>query len=177
MYNAPRCKELQQKLIQCNYSCGSYGADGIYGRSTHNALGQFQADHGLVKDYLAGNNTFAKLDQIIASKSNKNNNWVLKLQKELNVQGFKDKNGNKLVEDGIAGEMTLSACPVLKKGTKGNITKLLQEQLATLQYLSGGVDGIFGSGTESSVKNFQNAKKLSCDGIVGRNTWKKLLNL
>lgn len=176
-YNSPRCKELQQKLIQCGYSCGSYGADGIYGKNTHDSLGSFQADHGLVKDYLAGNNTFAKLDQVIANKNTKNNNWVLKLQKELNVQGFKDENGNKLIEDGIAGAMTLSACPVIKKGTKGNITKLLQEQLAALQYLSGGVDGIFGSGTESSVKNFQSAKKLSCDGIVGRNTWKKLLNL
>lgn len=175
-YNAVRCKELQQKLIKCGYSCGTYGADGIYGRSTHNALGNFQADHGLTKDYLAGKNTFAKLDQKIANQNN-SNNWVLRLQQELNIQGFRDKNGNKLIEDGLAGAMTLSACPLIKKGAQGNITKLLQEQLTTLKYHSGAVDGIFGNGTQSSVKDFQSAKSLSSDGIVGYNTWKKLLNL
>lgn len=37
------------------------------------------------------------------------------------------------------------------------------------------VDGYFGSGTESTVKSFQSSKGLTSDGIVGKNTWEKLV--
>ncbi len=37
------------------------------------------------------------------------------------------------------------------------------------------VDGIFGPQTESAVKAFQQSKSLAADGIVGPNTWPKLL--
>ena len=39
------------------------------------------------------------------------------------------------------------------------------------------VDGVFGGGTQRAVQEFQRANKLTPDGIVGRNTWNKLLNL
>ena len=97
--------------------------------------------------------------------------WVRSLQAELNAQGFKDSNGNKLVVDGIAGSKTLSACPTLKVGARGNITKLMQQKVGTT------ADGIFGNNTKQAVKNYQKSKGLSVDGIVGRNTWRKLLGL
>lgn len=105
------------------------------------------------------------------------NAWVKKLQSELNAQGFRDSNGNKLVVDGIAGSKTLSACPTLKVGAQGNITKLLQEKLTSLGYGTNGVDGIFGNGTKNAVIKYQKSKGLSSDGIVGQNTWRKLLGL
>lgn len=37
------------------------------------------------------------------------------------------------------------------------------------------VDGIFGAGTENAVKAFQSAFQLTPDGIVGKDTWYKLL--
>ena len=64
-----------------------------------------------------------------------------------------------------------SGCPTLKIGSKGNITKLLQERLNI------SADGIFGVGTKSRVINYQKSKGLVADGIVGRNTWRKLLRL
>lgn len=39
-----------------------------------------------------------------------------------------------------------------------------------------GADGIFGAGTENAVKAFQRHHGLTVDGIVGQNTWDKLLN-
>lgn len=60
-----RCKELQQKLIKVGYDCGGFGADGMYGKGTHEDLIAFQKKYGLVVDGLAGNNTFKKLDEVI----------------------------------------------------------------------------------------------------------------
>ena len=45
-------------------------------------------------------------------------NIYSQLQTLLNYYCFKDKKGNYLKVDGIPGELTLSACPLLKKGTK-----------------------------------------------------------
>ena len=97
--------------------------------------------------------------------------WVRSLQAELNVQGFRDNNGNRLVVDGIAGSKTLSACPTLRVGARGNITKLMQQKIGVA------ADGIFGNGTKQAIINYQRSKGLVADGIVGRNTWRKLLGL
>lgn len=103
------------------------------------------------------------------SKSN-GDDWIRRLQRELNVQGFRDKNVNKLSEDGILGEMTISAMPVIKKGTRGNITKLVQELLVSKGYDTGGVDGIAGSKTDSAIRNYQRARNISVDGCFGKNS-------
>lgn len=100
------------------------------------------------------------------------NDWVRRLQAECNKQGFSNQ-----VVDGIAGPNTLNGCPTLKYGSRGNITKLLQEKLVSLGYNTNGVDGIFGSGTKNAVIKYQKSKGLSADGIVGQNTWRKLLGL
>jgi len=54
---------------------------------------------------------------------------------------------------------------VLKKGSRGDDVKTLQ------QFLGLTADGIFGSGTDASVKKWQKENGLSADGIVGPNTW------
>ena len=98
--------------------------------------------------------------------------WVKRLQIACNAQGFSNQ-----VVDGIPGKNTLNGCPMVKKGARGNITKLLQEKLVSLGYNTNGVDGIFGSGTENAVRLFQRSNRLVSDGIVGKNTWRKILNI
>ena len=100
------------------------------------------------------------------------NDWIKRLQAECNKQGFSNQ-----TVDGIPGPNTLKGCPLLREGARGNITKLVQEKLTNLGYSTNGVDGIFGSGTKSAVIKYQRAKGLSADGIVGQNTWKRLLGL
>lgn len=95
-----------------------------------------------------------------------NDKWISRLQNECNIQGFSNQK-----VDGIAGPKTLAGCPTLKYGSKGNITKLLQEKLGVV------TDGIFGNATKSEVIKYQKSKVLSADGIVGQNTWRKLLNM
>ena len=163
-------KELQKLLIAKGYSCGSSGADGIFGNGTKKAVIAFQKANGLTVDGLAGKRTMEKLKRSSTSSSN----WISRLQAECNKQGFSNQK-----VDGIAGKNTLAGCPTLRSGARGEITKLLQERLIILGYSCGssGADGIFGNGTKKAVIAFQKAKGLSTDGIVGRNTWKKMLGL
>lgn len=95
--------------------------------------------------------------------------WVARLQSELNEQFDKG-----LKVDGRKGPKTLSACITVKRGAKGNITKLIQERLNSVGF-SLSTDGKFGGGTERAVEVFQKNRGLKQDGIVGTNTWDWLL--
>ena len=92
------------------------------------------------------------------TNSNNTDNWIKRLKEECNKQGF-------------------SSYPTCRKGARGNITKLLQEKLVSLGYNTNGIDGIFGIGTEKAVMSFQKSNGLLIDGIVGKNTWSKLLKI
>lgn len=60
------------------------------------------------------------------------------------------------------------------RGNRGNDVKAIQHLLVRRGY-SLSTDGVFGSGTESAVKDFQSRNGLSSDGIVGPATWEKLV--
>ncbi len=66
--------------------------------------------------------------------------------------------------------------PLLKEGMEGDSVKLLQTRLQALGYYTGNIDGIFGPNTRIAVIAAQTALKLDGDGIVGAQTWRKLLN-
>ena len=58
----------------------------------------------------------------------------------------------------------------LKRGSKGDSVKKLQEKLNQLGFNCGEADGIFGINTYNAVKAFQLANGLTADGIAGYNT-------
>ena len=64
--------------------------------------------------------------------------------------------------------------PQLKRGSLSNYVLIAQDDLNTLGYTTGGLDGIFGSATENAVRRYQRAVGLTADGIVGCNTWRSL---
>lgn len=87
------------------------------------------------------------------------------------VKDFQAKNG--LAVDGIAGPDTFTAMGLpelvlLRRGSRGATVKKLQEALGI------GADGVFGSGTEKAVKEFQAKNGLDADGLAGPETLAKL---
>ena len=64
--------------------------------------------------------------------------------------------------------------PIIKQGSRGNYVCIAQDNLNTLGYRTGGLDGVFGTQTNTAVRNYQKAKGLSVDGIIGCNTWRSL---
>lgn len=64
----------------------------------------------------------------------------------------------------------------LKQGSKEYLVAIIQYKLNYLGYNCGIEDGIFGNTSKNAVINFQKAKGLTADGIVGKNTWNKLFN-
>lgn len=59
---------------------------------------------------------------------------------------------------------------VLRPGDEGEAVEALQEDLATLGYYTGPVDGDYGSGTQEAVRRFQEDHRLTRDGRAGPNT-------
>lgn len=55
--------------------------------------------------------------------------------------------------------------------------KTLQRLLNSMDYNCGIVDGDFGKKTDAAVRAYQRDHRLDSDGIVGRATWKSLLNV
>jgi nucleoid-associated protein YgaU len=68
----------------------------------------------------------------------------------------------------------MAELPTLKKGSKGDAVKGLQNALNARAHDSVAVDGTFGDATEHAVKQFQSNAALQADGIVGPNTWREL---
>lgn len=65
--------------------------------------------------------------------------------------------------------------PLLKPGSQGAEVTELQALLKLMGYYSGTVNGVYDDGTASAVTSFQKAARLSPDGIVGAETWNRLL--
>ncbi len=64
--------------------------------------------------------------------------------------------------------------PTLKRGSISNYVLIAQDDLNTLGFRTGGLDGVFGAATQDAVTNYQRSRGLSADGIVGCNTWRSL---
>ncbi|WP_245557816.1 peptidoglycan-binding domain-containing protein [Deinococcus apachensis] len=91
------------------------------------------------------------------------------------VRNFQRASG--LTVDGIVGGNTWEKLIVtVRQGDSGNAVRAVQDQLRSGYGYSGvTVDGIFGSGTNTAVRDFQSKRGLTVDGVVGLNTWHALV--
>lgn len=131
-------KPLQTQLKKLYYYHDPI--DGVFGPLTNQAVKEFQKDHGLDADGIAGPETIKSLKKV-----------------------------KSLVH-------TYKKAPLLKQGSHGKIVKKLQNQLQTLNFYHGDVDGIYGPLTESAVKEFQKANHIDADGITGPMTYQALIH-
>ncbi|MCX7709497.1 MAG: peptidoglycan-binding protein, partial [Clostridia bacterium] len=77
-------------------------------------------------------------------------------------------------EFNISSSVTKISFPVIAFGAKGEAVRYLQAQLNARGFDCGVVDGEFGEKTLKALVNFQRAKGLTADGIVGPITWAHL---
>ncbi len=90
------------------------------------------------------------------------------------VKAFQRAKG--LTADGVVGPKTWAKLIVtVKTGSRGPAVTALQKQLTDNGHPAT-ADGAFGPATGSQVKAFQKARGLTADGIVGPDTWARLVN-
>lgn len=147
--------ELQEILLDLDYQLDDK-ADGIFGSQTEAAIKNFEKDHG------------EKADGVVTKDL---------LEKLIAAQGGDDSNDN----NDIVPDVNLSNCPTIRKGDKNHYVTLLQTYLKKLGYNLGtygenndGIDGDFGSKTQTAVRAFQKKVNIKVDGICGPNTWEAL---
>lgn len=73
----------------------------------------------------------------------------------------------------LTGKITAADMPLVKKGSKGDAVKKLQQILNSKGYKLS-VDSDFGPATDAAVRAYQKANHLEVDGEVGEKTWGSL---
>jgi peptidoglycan hydrolase-like protein with peptidoglycan-binding domain len=98
---------------------------------------------------------------------------------EAAVKAF--QKAQEITVDGIVGDITWlnideadMSDPTIRRGSTGNPVRRAQKRLTLAGYDTGGVDGIFGAGTEAAVRRLQRDRGLTVDGIVGPRTWDEI---
>lgn len=83
--------------------------------------------------------------------------------------------------DGVVGPRSWGALEtfrasgtLVKQGSSGDQVSYLQRGLNATIDARLGVDGKFGAGTRAAVVKYQQNRKLSADGVAGKDTWAKL---
>lgn len=136
-------------------------ANGFFDASTQAAVRQFQRIFNLTPDGIVGKATWYKIKQIY--------NAVKKL--------------SELYSEGITrSEVERIFSEPLRRGDRGNDVRAIQYYLAFIGFFNDrlpeiNVDGIFGPATENAVRAFQRQYGLTVDGIVGRNTWYRMIDV
>lgn len=207
-------KVLQKRLKDFGYYTGPI--DGVFGRTTTEAVKKFQTAAKVTADGIVGPQTWSLLDTLLPPvqrptlKEGDTGEGVIILQDKLKNKGYFSgsitgsfgpettsavktfQRDNGLPVTGIVDTSTWDALyrieteqpgippgerPTLRLGDSGPYVELLQNELSTLMYYRGKITGKFDSATEVAVKAFQDANKLTPDGVVGRFTWYALIAL
>lgn len=79
--------------------------------------------------------------------------------------------------DNVFGEKCREAASgaVVKNGSTGTLPAIAEGILAAKGFYQGNIDAIFGDSMETAVRRFQKAQGLEMDGIIGKETWSRIL--
>ena len=159
-----------------------------------------QKEHGLVVDGKYGNASKTQVEYLLkVAKSTSKIDTIKEVQQWMNtnykmniavdgVYGKETKTAlikvlqtelnqtynTKLQIDGVWGANTREACPTLKSGSKDDVVGVLQAFLICNGYSGVYLDGEYGALTNAAVRLFQGRKKITADGMAGKDTFAKL---
>lgn len=175
-----------------------------FGSGTEKRVKEFQKKHNLAVNGIADKVTLRKLDELAVPvlKEGIRHNDVVQLKKDLKRLGFEvpgngttyfgSKTKEKVQEfqryyglsaDGIAGNDTLNKITFvlnspLQKGKRHKDTIQLKKDLANIGFkVPGNGTNLYGTKTESTVKQFQKENNLAVSGIAEEVTLKKIQDL
>jgi len=148
-------RTLQTRLQELGYYAGSIS--GTYDKATQAAVKTFQKKHGIKADGIAGGETQAMLMGAGAMSATAT----------------------------ATPKPTATPTPAptfqiptetVRKGSSGQNAKLVQQRLKDLGYLTGKVDGEFGTASVTALKTFQSRHGLEADGAAGKSTYQLLFS-
>lgn len=148
----PDYREACRKIYECGYATDPEYPNKLIQIIEENRLYEFDNANGLSE--VAGSIEEGK---------------ILKFQHLCNRLGIKDYDGNALVEDNILGtrtKMCVAKMPTLREVSSGPAVEFVQEIVNAAP-----IDGLFGPVTKKCVMEYQKAKNIQVDGIVGIETW------
>ena len=118
-------------------------------------------------------NTIADTDDVVKMTKKINGGNIGLADRQARYKKAMEVFGNPVslaeANDDDDNDMDVSDIGTLRKGSKGEGVKMMQEALGI------GADGAFGPGTERALKAWQAANGLTADGIAGPMTLEKLL--
>ena len=157
-------KEVQSVLALLGYYSGS--VTGLYQEDTEGAVRAFQRAAGITPDGIVGPTTWSQLFPDPGPAANP----PTATQPGASA-GTSQTPG---LSSPPASQPTPSPArdlPVLRTGMSGEPVRQLQEKLRAKGVYQGPIDGVFGSATETAVREIQRRHNLVSDGIVGPATW------
>lgn len=161
----------------------------LYGNITQAELGTADVWQYTSKGSLPGingnvdmNHFYTDFKSVKADREKKCNINIRDFQAAANADGYRDQNGNQLVEDGIDGPNTqyvrkkiaLQAKKTLLSytvGSTGELVKLHQRRCNEILGVDLQVDGKFGKDTRDATIQLQEKLGLAVDGVAGHNTF------
>lgn len=120
---------------------------GHYGKQTQSAVRKFQKRYRLAQTGVADEETIALLYRLSDTKA---------------------------PAESTALEQAAYGASTLREGSRSDAVRILQENLALLDYYAGNVTGGYGRLTKEAVRRFQRDNDLSADGVAGPRTLEKL---
>lgn len=138
--------ECQQALVAAGFLDT---ADGTYGPATTKAVTAYQKDRGLPVSGVIDEETYGALTAEKGAPA----------PAAPREKSTGDRGGSK---------------GTVRLGDRGDQVVRLQNLLALHGFAPDMVDGVFGSGTEEKLKEFQNYHGMKADGVAGGKVWEKL---
>jgi peptidoglycan hydrolase-like protein with peptidoglycan-binding domain len=147
---------LQQRLKRLGYFNGQI--NGNFNAATQAAVIRFQKAKGLTADGLVGDRTAAALYRKTTPKTTTVNS-----QRQV-------QRSDRTTNQSKQPVTYTNKDNFLQLGDRGSEVRKLQQQLKQAGLYKDSIDGVFNASTEAAIKRFQQASKITVDGLAGPRT-------